>query len=77
MPSLKPSAKVRLSERKTKYFLVFPNESTFDGTIKGTNKRAKNKGKNSFFSLFPIQSTFGETKVEKSSQMSYKDAVFF
>ena len=45
------SAKVRISERKTKgnavFLFVFPSESTFEVYLKGTNKRAKNKWKRS------------------------------
>ena len=31
-------AKVRISERKTKYIWVFPNESTLETSLKGTKK---------------------------------------
>ncbi len=31
-------AKVRISERKTKYIWVFPNESSLEIFLKGTNK---------------------------------------
>ena len=42
-------AKIRLSERKTKYIWVFPSGSTLDRQVKGTIKRAKSKRKSQIF----------------------------